>query len=246
MISSPNYLIIGTMKGGTTALQDFICAHPNVAVPKQKEIHYFSLLPHMGRDWYLGHFEAPEGQIIGEASPSYFDVAYTGAIPQLIKSFNPKMRLILVVRDPIDRAVSHFHHLRTVNQIEALAKVDVNEFFSRPYQAILRQSTDIDYYLHQTIDFSLYARKLMTYLSVFRDGQLMVVESAKLMNSASVEMARVFRHLGLENYYDRQFEEVKYTSGRSSSELTQAVRDHLREIFDADYAEFWRHANARG
>ena len=65
----PNFLIIGTMKGGTTALYDFICEHPNVLAAKQKEIHYYSLYPYKGRDWYLEHFpERDDGVVCGEAS----------------------------------------------------------------------------------------------------------------------------------------------------------------------------------
>ena len=238
----PNYLIVGTMKGGTTALHDFICKHPEVAPPKQKEIHYFSLFPHRGVDWYLEHFEKKGKKITGEASPTYFDAACTPAIPRLIKAFNPQMRLILIVRDPIERAVSHFHHFRNINKIKDLINIDINDFFCRSHSAMLRQTTQLDFYLNQIIAFSLYSRKLKTYFSVFDREQILVVDSAKLKNSAQTVMTKVFEHLGIDNYYDNIFQEVRYSSRKTSSDLSDNTINHLREVFDCDYKEFRRMA----
>jgi hypothetical protein len=238
----PSYLIIGTMKGGTTALHDFICEHPDVIQPKQKEIHYFSLFPHRGVDWYLGHFKKNEKKITGEASPTYFDAACTPAIPRLIKAFNPQMKLILIVRDPIERAISHFHHFRNVNKIKEIIETDINDFFYRPHSAMLRQTTQLDYYLNQTITFSLYSRKFKAYLSVFDRDQILVIDSAELKNSPRRVMTKVFQHLGLENYYNDIFQQVRYSSGKTSKDLSDEVRNHLCEVFDPDYSRFMQMA----
>jgi hypothetical protein len=238
----PSYLIVGTMKGGTTALHDFICKHPDVVPPKQKEIHYFSLFPHKGIDWYLEHFQTTKNKITGEASPTYFHAACTPGIPRLIKAFNPQMKLILIVRDPIERAVSHFYHFRNVNKIKQIIDIDINEFFYRPHSAMLRQTTQLDFYLNQIITFSLYSRKLKAYLSVFDRDQILVIDSAELKNSARTVMTRVFDHLGVENYYHDVFQQVRYSSGKTSKDLSDEVRDHLREVFDVDYKKFRQRA----
>lgn len=244
MTRAPDYLIIGTMKGGTTALQDFICKHPDVATPEKKEIHYFSLYPHMSREWYLGHFNGVGENTVGEASPTYFDVAYTQAIPRLIKSFNQEIKLILIVRDPVERAVSHFHHLKNINKIKSILDININDFFGRSYSQMLRQSSEIDFCLHQVIDFSLYARKFMTYLSVFERKQILVVDSLKLRNDAANTMNSVFRHIGISDFYDPEFELVKYSSGKGVSDLESSVREHLDCIFDEDVSAFWRAVNS--
>jgi hypothetical protein len=242
MVRLPNYVIIGTMKGGTTALHDFICMHPDVEAPTQKEIHYFSLFPNQTKDWYLSHFNCDENKIIGEASPTYFDVAYTQAIPRLIKAYCPNSKLILIVRDPIERAVSHFYHLRNVNKIQSIIDVDINDFFGRPYQTMLKQTTDMDFYLHQVIDFSLYSRKYQSYISVIDMDKILVLDASDLKNSAKETMSKVFAHIGVHDFYDEEFEKVKYSSGRNSSELSVDVVTHLRGLFDDDYASFRRRA----
>lgn len=231
------------MKGGTTALHDFICMHPEVEKPTQKEIHYFSLFPHQTKDWYLSHFNGDGDKVIGEASPTYFDVAYTQAIPRLIKDCCPNSRLVLIVRDPIERAVSHFYHLRNVNKIGSLANVDINDFFDQPYQSFLKQATERDFYLHQIIDFSMYSRKYQSFISVIDRDKILVLEASDLKYNAKDTMSKVYSHIGVHNFYDHEFEKIKYSSGRTSSELSSKVMSHLRELFDDDYASFRRLAS---
>lgn len=241
----PNYLIIGTMKGGTTALHDFICMHPDVDKPTQKEIHYFSLYPNKSWDWYLSHFLGNENKIIGEASPTYFDVAYTAAIPRMIRDKCPNCRLILIVRDPIERAVSHFYHFRNINKIKSIIDIDINEFFDRPCQRMLNQVTEIDFYLHQAINFSLYSRKYQLYSSVIDREKILVLNTFELRNSPKDTMSKVFAHIGAHDYYNEEFEKIKYSSGHNSLELSSDVVAHLREIFDDDFELFCRLSGAK-
>lgn len=234
----PDYLIIGTMKGGTTALQDFICLHPQVVAPSQKEIHYFSLFPDLDVKWYESHFAAAPNMLTGEASPTYFDVAYTSAIPRLIKKLLPDVKLILVTRNPVERAVSHFYHLQKVNNIEALQGLDINDFFCRPVKQVLSQESEVDYYLHQVIDFSFYWRKYLNYASVFDKSSILAIGAEDLRQSAKTTMSKVFCHLGLPDFYDREYEEIKYSSGKTASALTDDTRAYLEGIFSTDYKLF--------
>jgi hypothetical protein len=238
MAKKPDYLIIGTMKGGTTALNDFICTHPQVIAARCKEIHYFSLFPYQNQQWYLDHFPDQAGLLVGEASPTYFDIAYSQAIPQLIYHFHPHIKLILIVREPIARAVSHFFHLQRINQIAALADMDINTFFNQSYAAMLRQTTAVEFYLHQTINFSLYARKLLAYRGVFKPNQLLVIANESLKTDPQRVMQRVFQHLELDPYWDDSFTQFKYSSGQTVDILTPSVRDHLHALFDDDFSYF--------
>jgi hypothetical protein len=128
------------------------------------------------------------------------------------------------------------------NKIKEIIDVDINEFFYRPHSAMLRQTTQLDFYLNQTITFSLYSRKLKAYLSVFDRDQLLVVDSAKLKNSARTTMTRVFDYLGIENFYDDAFQQVRYSSGKTSRNLSDEVKNHLREVLDEDYKVFRQRA----
>ncbi len=128
MSNRPQFIIIGAMKSGTTVLYDFICSHPRVQKATEKEIHYFSLYPYEGEKWYLDHFSGDSEMVYGEASPTYFHVANTLSIPRSIKEFSQDIKLILIVRDPVERAVSHFFHYQKINKIQALIDCDINKF----------------------------------------------------------------------------------------------------------------------
>src|SRR5689334_23315618 len=147
----PDFLIVGTMKGGTTRLYDFLTMHPDIERATEKEIHYFSLYYSKGDAWYLDHFHADPNKLTGEASPTYFHLADTSTIPSLIKRINEKMKIILMIRDPVERAVSQYNHFCKVNKLQDVMALDVNEFFHIPYSEIITRSTNLGFYAEQAI-----------------------------------------------------------------------------------------------
>lgn len=125
-MSFPDYLIIGAQKAGTTWLQSAVAQHPGIFAPQQKEIHFFDKKSHFqrGPDWYAQWFHNRQpSQITGEATPNYLWIPESEAeareaghlpdIPERVHAFNPDLRWIAVLRDPVQRAVSaYFHHIR--------------------------------------------------------------------------------------------------------------------------------------
>ncbi len=107
----PDFLIVGAMKCGTTALATWLAGHPEVHVPEEKELFFFDDRYERGLDWYREQFAraGPEAAIVGEASPSY--MAHPLA-PARIAEALPGVRLIVLARDPVDRAYSHYQHWR--------------------------------------------------------------------------------------------------------------------------------------
>jgi hypothetical protein len=107
----PSFLIIGTMKSGTTGFYHTLCQHPNIHRAIRKEVRYFSNRE-ATEDWYLAHFpKLPMGQkgITGEATPNY----YAMRIQQRVRDTLPGVKLICLLRDPAERAISqYFHGLR--------------------------------------------------------------------------------------------------------------------------------------
>ncbi len=112
----PNFLGIGVQRGGTTWLHELLVTHPDVYVPtKRKEIHYFTMHNEYGHDWYESFFpigpDANQYQAIGEVSPSYLYGS-----PLRIIGMPSIKKLILILRNPIDRAYSHYSlHVRDRN-----------------------------------------------------------------------------------------------------------------------------------
>lgn len=241
----PDFFIIGTMKGGTTILYDFVCSHPSVTKAKEKEIHYFSLYPEKGLDWYLSHFDFVPGKITGEASPSYFDVAYTSAIPRWIKSLNPNAKIIIITRDPVERAVSHFFHLKTINKIPFLQDKDINDFFSLSFADSLKQTTKEAYFLQQSLYFSCYSRKLRTYKSIFSKNQILVLDNDELKQTPQLTMDRVFKFLELFPHESTDFKNFKYSSGKDSSVLNPVIKKKLSDFLYPDYTVYCKEAGIK-
>lgn len=102
----PTFLIIGAPKAGTTALAGYLAEHPDVFVAPEKEVHFFDHQFYRGIDWYRGRFScATTERAIGEASPTYM---YSSRTLERIALVLPHVRLIAVLRNPVDRAYSHY------------------------------------------------------------------------------------------------------------------------------------------
>lgn len=106
----PAFLVIGAPKCGTTTLAARLGARPDVFVPVQKELRFFDEHWDRGLAWYLSHFAtAGEAQVLGEATPTYM---YSAAALDRIADTLPGVRLVAILRNPVDRAYSHYWHVR--------------------------------------------------------------------------------------------------------------------------------------
>ncbi len=106
-----DFIGIGAQKSATSWLHDVLSEHPGILATELKELNYFTANYDRGRLWYDRFFErASPGQKCGECSPTYF---FSHAAPARAKAYNPDMRLIAVLRDPVARAFSnHLHEIR--------------------------------------------------------------------------------------------------------------------------------------
>ena len=124
----PSFVVIGVPKAGTTSLYSYLQDHPGIYMPEKGELHFFTSAI-IGaacegpgdqatyericktREAYDSFFEgAGHAQVVGEASPSYF--FFPGCIPRLKATLGENVKLVLVLRNPVDRAHSNFTHLR--------------------------------------------------------------------------------------------------------------------------------------
>lgn len=116
----PDFVIIGAAKAGTTSLYGWLSEHPYVAPATQKEVHYFDYNHYRGENWYRAHFPleceraafaAEHGRpfLTGEASPPY--IAHEWA-PQRLARLLPAAKLLVTLRNPVDRAYSQFQMSR--------------------------------------------------------------------------------------------------------------------------------------
>lgn len=105
----PNFVIVGAPKCGTSSLAAWLRDHPDVYVVPEKELFYFTSEWERGRDWYETCFAVKGQSAVGEATPTYL---HEHRAHERMASVIPEARLIVMVRNPVDRAYSHYWHWR--------------------------------------------------------------------------------------------------------------------------------------
>ena len=113
----PDFVILGAQKAGTTSLYAYLCAHPDVRAAARKEVHYFDLNYARGATWYRSMFPLAAGLarerrggrrvLVGEASPYYL---FYPLAAERAGAVVPSAQLIVLLRDPVERAWSHYRH----------------------------------------------------------------------------------------------------------------------------------------
>jgi hypothetical protein len=185
----PEFLIIGAQRCGTTSTYSYICEHPRVRRAWLKEVRFFDSPRYYarGEGWYRAHFpRRPRGIISGEATPEYM---LRAEARERMARHVPGARLIALVRNPVDRALSHYHH-QVRHGLE-----------SRTFEAALDEqavSLPAPPEGNQTyLARGLYAEQIEAVLRFFPREQLLVLPSEDLFADAGAAMARIFAFLGL-------------------------------------------------
>lgn len=154
----PTFLGIGAPRAGTTWLHELLASHPDVYVPtRRKEVRFFDQYYERGLQWYEKFFpsnaQAGQYQAIGEISPAYL---YCPRCPERIASIPSITRLILMLRNPVDRAYSAYG-------------LDIRfGSFSGPFEDFLSLRPD-------TIQMGFYSRQIRRYLRYFRRDQILTL-----------------------------------------------------------------------
>ena len=201
----PSFLIVGAMRSGTTSLYRALVTHPNILPALRKEVHYFDFQYHKGPAWYLAHFPSaadggPAKDILtGEASPYYL---VHPLAPERARAFDPTMRIIAILRDPVLRAFSHYRHNKAAGQEtlgfeEALAAEPERLSVDAHWLTVPPHCYSRGHHLYSYVDRGRYARHLSHWLRTFAAEQLLVVEAEALFAAPTSTLAAVFAFLGL-------------------------------------------------
>lgn len=112
MTERPKFIGIGAAKSGTTSLHDILASHPQLFLPKKKELAFFctNLNFEKGVSSYASHFKDSKNQICGEITPQYMYVP--DAVNRVYNILGAETKIIIMLRNPADRAYSHYHHMR--------------------------------------------------------------------------------------------------------------------------------------
>ncbi|XP_078135763.1 heparan sulfate glucosamine 3-O-sulfotransferase 3B1b [Sander vitreus] len=180
----PQAIIIGVKKGGTRALLEFLRVHPDIRAVGA-EPHFFDRNYENGLEWYRELMpKTLEGQITMEKTPSYF---VTREAPARISAMSRDTKLIVVVRDPVTRAISDF--TQTLSK-----KPDIPSFESLTFKNRTTGLIDTSW---SAIQIGIYAKHLDNWLQYFPMKQILFVSGERLISDPAGELGRVQDFLGL-------------------------------------------------
>lgn len=193
----PNLIIIGAMKSGTTSLHYYLDLHPEISMSHPKEIGFFSNTGNWqkGIRWYESHFQEAS-KIRGESSTNYTKFPTFSSVPERMRATVPDVKLIYLLRDPVERIISHY--------IDSYA----GGMEKRPLKKAL-QDLDNNHYLN----CSRYFLQLEQYLKFFSDSNIAIVESVDLRNHRRNTLQSLFRFLGVDASFNcSEFSEILHKS----------------------------------
>ncbi|MEG3932433.1 tetratricopeptide repeat protein [Microcoleus sp. T2B6] len=224
-VKVPNFIIIGSQRCGTTSLYTYLAQHPRILTPIKKEMDFFSWHFDRGIDWYLAHFPPmPSGEefVTGEASPSYFDCREA---PERLYSLFPEAKLIVLLRNPVDRAISQFYRLTDLNwearSLDRVISDEVERLNQNPEYIIGEEPGN---YLAR----GRYIEFIKNWRTFFPQEQLLILKSEDFYAGAATTVKQVLEFLDLPEY---QLSEYQNANPGSYQPVNESVRDWLSDYF---------------
>lgn len=228
----PDTIVIGAQKAGTTTLYDALVLNPKVTGSYFKEVHFFDTDFDRGLDWYALNFPprqeiADDARVI-EASPYYL---FHPDVAMRIKSFDRDVKILAILRDPVDRALSHYHHEHRkgfepiatpreafAEEARRMAEAEPGDYAHRHYSYVSR---------------GLYARQLRPWFEAFGHDRIHVSFLEEVVADRQKAFDDVARFLDIPSH---TYPDLKSNSGRYQAMDPEEERD-LTDYFREDVAE---------
>jgi hypothetical protein len=236
----PDYCIIGTQRGGTTSLYNYLVGHPAVARVLTKELRYFDVQHHRGEAWYRSRFpshrhaervarRAGTPMVVGEASPDYL---FYPEVPSRVAEMVPDVKLIVLLREPVARAHSHYWHqvkrgFETLPVAEALACEA-----ERTRDPVLGVDPDTHHFSY--LARGRYAEQLERWFAHFPRERFLILRSEDLFRDPARTFSQVLRFLELPEWQPAAYPDLNRMAGAR-------MEPALEEAFGPMFVEPNRH-----
>lgn len=228
----PSFIIIGAQKCGTTTCYHSLVQHPDILPSKWKELHFFDNRFSRGINWYRYQFPIcfRQSVITGEASPYYI---YHPHSPKRIATYFPHVKLIVLLRNPIDRAYSNYNHQVDLGYEKLAFEEAIDREEERLKSEIERMLKDENYYSfnHQHYSYlgrGIYINQLKVWFSLFPQEQFLILHSKDLFAQTQATFNKVLNFLNLPDW---EYEDIKTLNQRSYPQLEPKLRTRLRNYF---------------
>jgi Sulfotransferase domain len=248
----PDFLIIGTQRGGTTSLYNYLADHPCIGAASIKEVHFFdSAHFKQGPIWYRGHFpslwqkyaverEQKQKFITGESSPYYLFHPHTA---KRVAALLSQIKLIVMLRNPVDRAYSHYYH-EIAGGHEKLTSfeeaIEREEKRLRGEQEKMLTNENYTSYNHRHYSYlarGKYIEQLQTWLSLFAKEQVLILKSEDFYRDPAGVYKQTLRFLDVPDVaFTGEKQEFKTHNETKPPKMNTETRKRLMDYF-APYNE---------
>lgn len=236
----PDFLILGVQKAGTTTLYNNLVRHHHVHQADIKEVHYFDTNWERGENWYRAHFALKNEKnkalkngvpwLTGEGSPYYI---FHPLAPGRVKKVCPNARMIIILRNPVDRAYSHYHHEKRKGREpltfeEALADEDSRLLgeADRIMSGGVSTSFAHQHYSYKTRGY--YVDQLEKWFAQFPREQFLIIENSELSRNLQSTFDQVCTFLGIDPV---EIEQPRIKNVGSYEPMNPETRSQLVEHF---------------
>lgn len=237
----PDFIITGAQKCGTTSLYYYLLNHPNVAPALYKEIRFFDINFNKGITWYRSHFptflyrayfKKRYGQdiVVGEASPYYIFHPHAA---RRIREIAPRTKLILLLRNPVDRAYSHYQH-KVRTRIETLSFEESIQVESERLNGEVEKMLEdegyfsFNHYHYSYLARGIYVDQLKAWMHFFPREQILILKSEDFYRNPPKTFGQVLDFLGLSNWEIKEYKQHLATNYQA---LDAVTRKQLEDYF---------------
>lgn len=226
-----DFIIGGTQKGGTSALDFYLRKHPEIGMAEKKELHFFdqekffSKLK-MNYSKYERNFDfSSEKKVYGEATPIYL---YWNQSCKRIWEYNPKIKLIFILRNPIERAFSHWNmEYDRNNEKESFSYAIRNE------QLRLKEALPLQHRVFSYVDRGYYSEQIRRFKRYFSEEQLMFIKYEEFKTNQEKIIKDIFNFLNV-NSDNFNFEHQIINKRKRHSVMSMEDKKYLQEKFRFD------------
>lgn len=222
-----SFFIIGAQKSGTTSLYGNLAQHPEILPANRKEIYYYNNrnINSKGQPWCTKQFPKTTlaNAITGDATANYFESDFA---PEKIKQDFPNAKIILILRNPVERAYSHYkmavkHGLEYLSFEEALELEEKRlAYASQNYVPQLQHD-----YVFQRLGYQskgIYVQFLKNWLKHFSLYELLIIDSQTYFNDTNIVYKQVLKFLDLATYLPTCFDKLQQGNQQKTQEQTRA------------------------
>ena len=239
-----DFLLVGAQKSGTTTLYSYLNDHPQIQMASKKEVHFFNnnqffLNSEPDYDFYHSWFDFDDpDKLRGEATPAYL---YCRDAAARIWQYNPAMKIIIILRNPVERAFSHWN-MEINRGAESLgfeeAILDEEER--------CREALPLQHYVYSYLDRGFYSSQIREYWRCFGKKQVLVLKYDDLRENLALVLKKLFDFLQVDRAFVNDFvvhkkvlHKAKYTESMNEKTRKRLLKHYKYEVLQLESMLGW-------